>query len=811
MSENIQDVLKQVWPDWEIEGEAGMGAFGTVFRAVRRDIAGVSRAAVKVVAIPGSEEEAEAVRAQGCTEEEFYTYFEQIVRDYVSEIRLLNAVKGFTNIAAVDDYRIYHREGRPLWYILIRMELLNKVDYRSMDEEETIRLGTDLCTALEVCRKKNIVHRDVKPENILVNDIGDYKLADFGVARSLESTRGSLSVKGTPSYMAPEIYRGALKKTDMDAAARADIYSLGLVLYWISNGCRLPFIPEKQLPSPPEREDAFRRRMDGGELPPPARASEGLKRVIAKACAYDPAERYGSAAEMREALQNLKNGAARIPELPGGHAEDSADTPADGSAAAPGAAPAGGPTEEAPPERPAGSGRNENAPGKDRKRKKSLPALLILLLLAAAAAGAAVWNLFLKPVYTVTWINWDGTVLATDRDAAGGSMPVYSGAAPERAEDERCIYAFAGWEPEPKEVTGNAAYRAVFREAPRLYTVTWEDDEGNKIGVDRIGYGVMPEHADPVREPDPQYTYAFTDWEPARREVTGDVTYRAVFRKEIRTYTITWLDDTGGLIDTTTAAYGEIPVHGDPEKKPDDRRLTYTFAGWKPAVTAVEGDAAYTASFRLNLTTGDYVELGTYPQTKEGTDRTPIEWLVLSAEEDRALLISRYGLESRPYNINKTDITWEYCTLRTWLNDTFFSSAFSAEEQKGILLTGVDNSRTQGYSAWNGDGGNDTTDRIFLLSYGEAHYYLDVTYNGSTLKSRMAPTEYAAEQKAYKTVKSKTSAGEPASWWWLRSPADNQQYAARVSTEGALDYTNVDRQYGCVRPAMWIDLCSGVF
>ena len=350
MTDDIRVILKQTWPEWEIEEAIGGGAFGTVYRAVRSDMAGTSRAAIKVVVIPRDEEEVEAVQSEGYSRAQTYSYFRKVVQDYTSEIKLLDSVKGYTNIIAIDDYRIVESGEDMCWYILIRMELLNKVDFRNMEEADIIRMGTDLCTALDVCRKKNIVHRDIKPENILVNDIGSYKLGDFGVARTLDKSKGSMSVKGTPSYMAPEVYKAMLKETDIDAAARADIYSLGLVLYWISNGSRLPFIPEKQIPSPADREAAFSRRICGEQLPAPAKISEALQRVILKACAYDPEERYGSAAEMKEALEALNR---------------------------PGMEPA--------------SGSEGNAAGTGKKRKKWVAAIAAILLLACAAA--AVWLL----------------------------------------------------------------------------------------------------------------------------------------------------------------------------------------------------------------------------------------------------------------------------------------------------------------------------------------------------------------------------------------------------------------------------------
>ena len=219
--------------------------------------------------------------------------------------------------------------------------------------------------------------------------------------------------------------------------------------------------------------------------------------------------------------------------------------------------------------------------------------------------------------------------------------------------------------------------------------------------------------------------------------------------------------------------------------------------------------AAYRAAGMYSV--GEYVTFGHYPQTSEGNDNTPIEWLVLARDGNKALLLSRYGLDAKPYNEKYVDITWEKCTLRTWLNGTFLNKAFTTQEQKGILLTNVDNSKSQGYSKWSTNGGNNTQDRIFLLSYAEANKYLGVTYGDSkNMKSRIAPTAYAEKQGAYTNSSNKTAGGEAASWW-LRSPGGRQDCVAYVNNDGSL---NFDRGYNgrvCIRPALWIDLESGIF
>ena len=212
---------------------------------------------------------------------------------------------------------------------------------------------------------------------------------------------------------------------------------------------------------------------------------------------------------------------------------------------------------------------------------------------------------------------------------------------------------------------------------------------------------------------------------------------------------------------------------------------------------------------------GDIVRFGHYEQDNDlGNGNETIEWIVLeyNEEENKVLLLSKYGLDAVCYNKYRKPVTWDNCTVRVWLNDEFLNKAFSAAEQSAILITAVDNSKSQGYSKWNVDGGNNTEDRIFLLSYAEANRYLGVTYDDSNnLKSRVAPTAYALAQGAYTSDSKKTVDGAAAGWWWLRSPGSHQDGAADVNTGGSLDYSHVSGGRYVVRPAFWLNLESGIF
>ena len=303
------DIIKSVWPEWEIQKQLGRGSYGIVYQAVRRDYKVESHAAIKVISVPTDPAELDTLLSDGYDQNGTYTYFQEIKDGFVQEIQLMQSLKGLQNIVSIEDYKVIEKKNEIGWYVIIRMELLTPLTScfsdHSPTEEDVIRLGLDLCNALEICKEENIIHRDIKPQNILVNNRGDYKLGDFGVAKQLSNITGTLSAKGAYNYMAPEVVNG----TGYDE--KVDIYSLGLVLYRLMNRNTLPFLdPGKQMYSSSERVEALDKRLSGKKLPPPEDASPALADIILKACAHDPEERYKSASEMKEALLSIEKSAS---------------------------------------------------------------------------------------------------------------------------------------------------------------------------------------------------------------------------------------------------------------------------------------------------------------------------------------------------------------------------------------------------------------------------------------------------------------------------------------------------------------------
>lgn len=298
-----------VFDKWTIKRKIGEGSFGKVFEIQREDFGEVYKAALKVITVPQSQAEVQSAMEEGMTRQQAEEYFYGVVEDIVREFAIMAKLKGTANVVGYEDHAVIRHADGVGWDILIRMELLNPLlPYayaHPFARRDIIRLGIDICRALELCQKYNVIHRDIKPENIFVSDNGDFKLGDFGIARTIDRTMSGLSKKGTYNYMAPEVYRGA------EYGFSVDIYSLGIVLYRLLNKNRVPF-----LPPPPEpithtgRELALAKRMGGEALPAPIHARGRLAEIVEKACAFDPKERYSTPAQMRQELEAILYDAA---------------------------------------------------------------------------------------------------------------------------------------------------------------------------------------------------------------------------------------------------------------------------------------------------------------------------------------------------------------------------------------------------------------------------------------------------------------------------------------------------------------------
>ena len=184
-------------PGWRVIRVIGKGSFGKVYEVEKEDeFGGGVRSALKVISIPETSAEIEAYRDDGYDDESLTKLFRSRVEDITSEFRLMNKLKGCSNIVSYEDHAVVQHENDIGYDIMIRMELLTPLpkffDQRAgrdaIGENTVRRLGADICRALELCGRCHIIHRDIKPQNIFVSELGDFKLGDFGIAKTSDHT-----------------------------------------------------------------------------------------------------------------------------------------------------------------------------------------------------------------------------------------------------------------------------------------------------------------------------------------------------------------------------------------------------------------------------------------------------------------------------------------------------------------------------------------------------------------------------------------------------------------------------------------------
>ena len=326
----INEELSGIWPGWTAVKLLGRGAFGAVYEIHRGETSGRSasdavedrstatrpktadlfeKSALKVLRIPEDDIEIVQLRAQGVSREKTEAFYEKYIVDVEDEIFIMQKLVGNSHLVSYEDYSIRKREEEIGWDVYIRMELLTGLpEYMKnnlLTEQKVLKLGMDISQGLRDCHQKGIIHRDIKPQNIFVNEAGDFKLGDFGVSRDVLGGMGELSFKGTLAYMAPEVYK--MVSTD----ERSDIYSLGMVLYQCLNDSRLPFVPEQFTSE--DLEASRHRRFNGEQILAPAHGSESIKRVVLTAISPDPKDRYQTADEMYHALLDVSRGKTPLP------------------------------------------------------------------------------------------------------------------------------------------------------------------------------------------------------------------------------------------------------------------------------------------------------------------------------------------------------------------------------------------------------------------------------------------------------------------------------------------------------------------
>ncbi|WP_279155528.1 serine/threonine-protein kinase [Thomasclavelia cocleata] len=288
-----------------VSEKLGSGAFGTVYKVIKTNATGQYVRALKHITIPTEKQYNSVLNSMGGDVSKADSYFSQMLNNIVSEIRILNDLseKDVQHIVRYYENDIVVIDSPRRYDIFILMEYLTPLeDYIQSQEflvRDVIQIGLDVLYGLQSCHNNGVIHRDIKDDNIFVSERGEYKIGDFGVSKVLKDSCKAESLKGTPNFLAPEVYLGKESYTKS-----VDLYSLGIVLYRLLNYSRNPFLPcfPEQYFSQDE-DVAFEERMRGVVPELPSLGGEAIGRIIVKAISSS-SERFQTADEFINALES---------------------------------------------------------------------------------------------------------------------------------------------------------------------------------------------------------------------------------------------------------------------------------------------------------------------------------------------------------------------------------------------------------------------------------------------------------------------------------------------------------------------------
>ncbi|MBQ9044968.1 MAG: Ig-like domain-containing protein [Oscillospiraceae bacterium] len=276
--------------DWRATRSLGTGKVGETFEIVRSDSFGTTEQGVlKLIRVP-AEDTLEAQQAQ-----------RRRLEAVAQTLRAADELAEHPNVLPWREHIIRSAEDGSGWEICLRastaVPLEQYIRTHTYGERDVVSMISGVLTALSICHSRGVIHGDIKPQNLFVGDAGYdgkpvLKLGDFGNAPLVPDAAGD--------FASPEVLCGD------PVSAQHDLYSLGMVLYWLLNDKRVPYAPPAPAPvSAADLAIARDMRLRGDPMPVPAHGSTALQSVIMTAIADRPEDRFHSAEEVRDALQGV--------------------------------------------------------------------------------------------------------------------------------------------------------------------------------------------------------------------------------------------------------------------------------------------------------------------------------------------------------------------------------------------------------------------------------------------------------------------------------------------------------------------------
>ena len=295
--------LEKKFDEWKIGEKVGHGSGGStiVYAIERKNLNFVENDVLKV--IPLLAENVGFSHMNEVSRANYEAQKTELRGKAEEEVSLMNKLKTSNYIVTYQDFKFLDilDENATSFVLAIRMHTYESlsaiIQTKEISQADIVKIGIDICCALEACAQYGIIHRDIKPENIFF-DGDQYRLGDFGISRIIERGNLAHTNQGTPQFAAPEQFTNMMSAEGYDS--RVDIYSLGLSLYYLANGQKLPFKDKFK-----GSDMYLKMRVTGAEIPPVDGIEPELNRIMLKACEHSADKRYQTPSEMKSDLKAL--------------------------------------------------------------------------------------------------------------------------------------------------------------------------------------------------------------------------------------------------------------------------------------------------------------------------------------------------------------------------------------------------------------------------------------------------------------------------------------------------------------------------